>query len=299
MLFTINWLPLGGFVKIRGEGDPSVPGGLAAANHWKRVVVYAFGPMMNLLLAVILSTVIVSKVGVADVSRVEVVGVAPSSPAEIAGLQEGDIIKDIDGVPIEDMNTLHQTIYANIGEEVQLTYLRVDEEDVVRLVPREDPPEGEGAIGILMGYPSKPINMLEALPYGALTTLNQSIALITLPAQVAKGVIAPEDARLVGYKGMYDIYQSVQERELIPGVSQSLNPILLFNQITISLGILNLLPIPALDGGRILFTLPEILFRRRIPIGIQNLVNMVSFSIMILLFVYINILDFTNPIQLP
>jgi regulator of sigma E protease len=150
-----------------------------------------------------------------------------------------------------------------------------------------------------MGNPTEQINWFEAIPYGLASTYNHSIALITLPSEVIRGAISPEQARPVGYKGMYDIYQNVQERELVPGAPQSLNTIWFFTTITISLGILNLLPVPALDGGRILFVLPEIIFRRRIPIEIQNLINMVSFTIMILLFFYINYLDFANPVQLP
>ena len=91
MLFTLNWLPLGGFVKIKGEGDTSVPDGLARANPWKRIIVYAFGPLMNLLLGVILYAVIVTQLGVSDVSKVLIMEVAPGSPAEAAGLQAGDL----------------------------------------------------------------------------------------------------------------------------------------------------------------------------------------------------------------
>ncbi len=299
MLFTLNWLPLGGFVKIRGEGDPSVPEGLAMSNPWKRLVVYASGPFMNLLLGVVLYAVIVSQLGMPDPSQVLVVDIAEGSPAESAGLLVGDKIIDIAGTEITGMNTIHEVISANLAKETQLTYLRDNETWVVSLVPRANPPEGEGAIGIVMGNPTEPISWIEAIPLGIASTYNHSIALITLPSQVIRGVIEPEQARPVGYKGMYDIYQNVQERELVPGAPQILNTIWFFTTITISLGILNLLPIPALDGGRILFVLPEIIFRKRIPIEIQNLINMVSFTIMILLFFYINYLDFANPIQLP
>jgi regulator of sigma E protease len=98
---------------------------------------------------------------------------------------------------------------------------------------------------------------------------------------------------------MYDVYQQVRDREPIPGAPPSLNVLGFFTTITISLGILNLMPIPALDGGRILFTLPEIVIRRRIPVELQNLINMISFAAIIILFLYINLLDFTNPVQLP
>jgi regulator of sigma E protease len=254
---------------------------------------------MNLLLGVILYAVIVSMIGMPDISQVLVVEVAEGSPAELAGLQVEDQIIEIAGASINSMNTIHEVIGANLGQETELTYLRDGVTRVVTLIPRENPPEGQGAIGIVMGNPTKSISWLEALPLGVVSTYNHSVTLITLPAQVIRGVITPEQARLVGYKGMYDIYQNVQERELVPGAPQSLNAVWFFTTITISLGILNLLPIPALDGGRILFVLPEIIFRRRIPIEVQNMINMVSFTIMILLFFYINYLDFANPVQLP
>jgi regulator of sigma E protease len=299
MLFSLNWLPLGGFVKIRGEGNTSIPDGLAAANPWKRLVVYAFGPLMNLLLGVILYAVIVSQLGVADITQVLIVEVNSNSPAEAAGLKVGDLIKEVDGTTIDGMNALHDAIYAKLGKEIEMLYIREGEIKVASIIPREIPPESEGAIGIVMGNPTTPISWFEALPWGAVSTLNHSIALVTLPAQVVKGAITVEEARPVGYKGMYDIYQNVQDRELVPGAPKSLNTIWFFTTITISLGVLNLLPIPALDGGRILFALPEIIFRRKIPIGVQNFVNMVSFTLMILLFFYINYLDFVNPVQLP
>jgi regulator of sigma E protease len=69
--------------------------------------------------------------------------------------------------------------------------------------------------------------------------------------------------------------------------------------ISMSLGFMNLLPIPALDGGRILFTLPEILIRKRVPAKFENAVHLVGFALLLLLLIYINLQDFINPIQLP
>lgn len=299
MIFTLNWLPLGGFVKIRGEGDTSIPDGLAAANPWKKLVVYAFGPLMNLLIGVILYTVIVTQVGVADQNKVIVMGITVNSPAELAGMQKGDLLLEIDGFEADSTTAVHNAIYKRLGTEIEVKYKRAGQTMSTYMVPRLDPPEGEGAIGIVMGNPVMEVSFLEAIPLGAYSTFQHSVALLTLPAQVAKGVITPEEARPVGYKGMYDLYQDVQDQELIPGASQSLNTVWFFTTITISLGILNLLPIPALDGGRILFALPEILFKRKIPIEIQNMVNFISFTILIMLFFYINYLDFVNPVQIP
>jgi regulator of sigma E protease len=69
--------------------------------------------------------------------------------------------------------------------------------------------------------------------------------------------------------------------------------------ISMSLGIFNLFPIPALDGGRILFTLPEIILRRRIPARYENAIHFVGFAMLLLLLIYINLQDFLNPVQLP
>ena len=89
------------------------------------------------------------------------------------------------------------------------------------------------------------------------------------------------------YKGMFDIYQQVQ------------NPLWFFMMITMSLGIFNLFPIPALDGGRILLTLPEMIIRKRVPARFENLIHLVGFAVLLALLLYINIQDFINPVELP
>jgi len=86
---------------------------------------------------------------------------------------------------------------------------------------------------------------------------------------------------------MYDIFQELR------------NPLWFFMAISFSLGIMNLLPIPALDGGRILLTLPEIIVHRRIPPRYENYIHAAGFALLLLLLIYINLQDFLNPIQLP
>ncbi|MCD6401202.1 MAG: site-2 protease family protein [Anaerolineales bacterium] len=297
--YTLNWLPFGGFVRPSGENDPSIPGGLANANPWKRIAVYAAGPLTNLLIGVFLYAIIFSQIGAPDTSKVIVFEVSKNSPAEQAGIESGDIFLTVNKHPIESTNDLKNQIDSHLGETISMTLIRNEEEFSLNLVPRENPPEGQGAIGIIMGNPTTPINIFSAFPMGVAATARHVYTLITLPAEVARGAIAPEQARLVGYKGMYDIYKDVRTQEPIPGTSANLSVLGFFTTITISLAILNLFPIPALDGGRILFAIPEILLRRRIPQGLENVINFISFAILIGLFLYINILDFTNPIQLP
>jgi regulator of sigma E protease len=111
--------------------------------------------------------------------------------------------------------------------------------------------------------------------------------ILLLPVRMMRGEARPEEGRLVGYKGMYDIFVRIKDRMWF------------FMAISISLGVMNLLPIPALDGGRILLTLPEILIRKRVPAQYENMIHLVGFAVLILLLIYINVQDFINPLQLP
>ena len=298
--YTLNWLPLGGFVRLKGEIDAETPGGLHTASPWARLFIYAAGPIMNLMVGVLIFAFMYTQTGAPDYTKVEIVGVASGSPAEQVGLRDGDIITGVAGITVDSTQILSETIYANLGETIDLSFTRGEAAYDVSIVPRENPPEGEGAIGIIMSNATYPINMLKALPLGAQATYYHTLFLAMIPGEIIRGAIDPGLARPVGYKGIYDAYQYVQQRdEPITDSPVSLNILQFFASISISLGVINLLPIPALDGGRIVFTLPEIVLRRRIPIEWQNVINMISMTALIALFLYINLLDFTNPIQFP
>ena len=118
-----------------------------------------------------------------------------------------------------------------------------------------------------------------------------------------RGNVDAEVARPVGYKGIFDIYSQAvemdQETDVYTAEPLPIFTLSIIANISIALGITNLLPIPALDGGRILFTLPELIFGKRIPQKFENAVNTISFLLLILLMVFITILDFTNPVVIP
>jgi regulator of sigma E protease len=296
--FSLNWLPLGGFVRPKGEADPDVPGGLAASSPWVRIAILLAGPMANLLAAVILFAFIFMQMGVATPGPVTVQEVAAGSPAELAGLQSGDLILQANGVKIDDTQVLHDIIYENLGTPVTFLIERGDQVDDFSITPRVDPPP-EGAIGIAMTLSSetRSASPLEALSLGFAAVGDQIRTLVTLPARFIEGSVAPEEARLVGYKGMVDIYQNLQESESEFGVPAGVGALFFTASISVSLGLLNLLPIPALDGGRILFTLPEIILRRRVPPAYEAMINTVSMALLVILMIYINLQDFINPAQ--
>lgn len=282
--FTLNWIPLGGFVRPKGENDPSVPGGLAAANPWVRLGVLFAGPMMNILLGVILAIIVVYNLGEPD--KVKIAEISPNSPAALAGLQTGDIILAVNGEKVSGSGELYNLIYENLGVSTLIAYRRGDQTHEVSLVPRNPPPE-DGAIGITMETIVKPTSWKKAIPGGINSAYEYMRNFLALPLRVYQGEVSSEQARPVGYKGMFDIFVALD------------NPPLFFMFISMSLGILNLLPIPALDGGRIMLTLPEILIKRRIPPRYENMIHLVGFAMLLILLIYINLQDFINPVQIP
>jgi regulator of sigma E protease len=297
-LFSLNWLPLGGFVRVKGENDPDVTGGLAAANPWARLTFFLSGPTMNILAGIVIFALVFLRLGV-DITRVEVVDVANNSPAALADLQEGDIIDKVNGKKIKSTQALRKIIYENLDQQIEMTYLREDQSFTSSIVPRSEPPEGEGAIGILMGNPIGPIQPARAVYIGGIAVFEQTKAILSLPIRFITGAISPGEGRLVGYKGMWDLYTNARQSDDVPDTPKDVNTLSFFGVITISLAILNLLPLPAIDGGRILFTLPEIILRRRVPPIYENIINLVGFAILIGLMIYINLQDFINPINLP
>ncbi len=298
--FTLNWIPLGGYVRPAGETDTNVTGGFAASSPWARLFVYVSGPLMNLLFALLIYTIIFLQLGKPDLSRVEIMQVSDNSPAQIAGLQAGDMVLSLNGEVINSSEELRTLIYANLGNSIQVEYLRDNETFTTSLVPR-DPAPADGAIGISMGHPLVPINPIEAVVVGGQAIYDQASALIALPGRMIRGEVSADEGRLVGYKGMYDIYTEVREADAAPdnNLPAGVNTLSFFASISVSLGLLNLLPVPALDGGRILFTLPEILFKKRIPQSYENVVNAIGLALLLLLIVYINLQDFLNPITIP
>ena len=100
VIFSLNAIPFGAFVRPKGENDPTVPGGLASASPWVRLAVLFGGPIMNLLVGFIVFVILFARVGMPDTKVVEIMDIAPSSPAESAGMLAGDTVVSVNGVAI-------------------------------------------------------------------------------------------------------------------------------------------------------------------------------------------------------
>ena len=320
--FTLNWLPLGGFVRPKGENDPTVEGGLAAASPWKRLAVLFAGPVMNLITAVIIFSLIISISGgiitmlpanSAD-ARVMITNILSDSPAEQAGLQVGDILLSGAGQNIQNSDDVSKIVVANVGKPVAFGVERAGEQIELLITPEINEAQKRPMIGIEYcdGCVFKPITSpIENLQTSLRYTGNQIYALVTLPVKLIRGSIAPEQGRMIGLKGIYDIMrQSVEndvEASQAPASTTAapspydrpVHTLFLIAALSISLGIFNLFPFPALDGGRIIFVLPELIIRRRVPAQFENLVHGLGMTFLLLLMIYVNVMDFINPVVIP
>ncbi len=308
--FTLNWLPLGGFVRPKGENDPTVQGGLAAATPWRRFIVLAAGPLMNLLTAVIIYSFIFYRVGVPDTTRVLVSSVMANSPAEEAGFQSGDIFVSGNGDSIRSYDDLRVIVDSNPGQQVVFQVDRGGQEIELTATPIFFEDEGRVMIGVGLGVPfvrsSSPV---ETLSLGARYTYLNIRNLLSLPAQMIRGNLTPEQSRVIGLKGIYDIIGQTVSRDIEASANttaaqpstdpmdQPIRTLELIAALSISLGVFNLFPFPALDGGRIIFLLPELIFRRRVPARVENLVHGLGMTVLLLFMIYVNVMDFVNPIN--
>lgn len=301
--FTLNWIPFGAFVRPKGENDPKVAGGLAAANPWKRLGVLLGGPLMNLALGLVVFSFVFTQTGAPDISTTLIIEINPGSPAESAGFMVNDTILSVDGIPVHEMSQVSTLVHERNGESVVIRVLRSGLEQEIAVTPRVNPPEGQGPLGIVMGNPVIQLSFWQAIPVAGQNVLNQAQQLITLPIKLIRGQISAEQARLVSPKGLYDIYSQVREQQATVEQSEPnlalLNILWFFGIISVALGLTNLLPIPALDGGRILFILPEIVLRKRVPMQYENTVHMVGYTLLLFLMGYLLIQDIVNPIVLP
>ncbi len=321
--FTLNWLPFGGFVRFEGEAtfkdedeDEGEGDGrketarrkdrserkersLYAKPPWQRILVYLGGPAMNLLTAWLIA-ILIFTTGIPQLQAI-VSEVAPNSPAAEANLQSGDALVAVDGVPIDDATDLQTEIQQHAGERTTFTIERDGETLEVTLTPREDPPEGQGAIGVMISnqevegalrhYP-----LGEAVRYGSRYFANVGLTTLALPILVIRMGIPFEQARPVGVVGI----SQIAEQSVSQSIEQSapypfLNILVL---LSISLGIFNLLPIPALDGGRILFSLIEAIRGKALTPELEERIHLVALLLMVVLFVFVTILDIVMPVPL-
>jgi regulator of sigma E protease len=284
-VYSINAIPFGGFARMRGEDDPSAPGSFAAASRRARLVTLIAGPAMNFLLAAILLAVYSMMLGMPDTSLpgVLVKATAPNSPAALAGLQIDDRIVAANGQEISSLEDLQKLTASNVGKSVVYTVFRGDSQEPSEVVmtPRANPPANEGALGIQIGVATRPTRVWEAAWTGVQGVGRIIYLTFAIPANLLREGRPIGDAGFMGPVGI-----AATTGEVVRSAVQvsSLAPVIWFTALlSAALGITNLLPIPALDGGRILFIIVETIRRRRLEPSQEGMVHLIGFGLLLLL----------------
>lgn len=283
-VYSVNLLPLGGFVKLEGENDPSIPRSLASKGVGTRFLVLVAGPFMNAVLAIVLLTGLF----MFTLDELHINAVSVDSPASDAGILEGDVILEVDGKKVKDFDTLAQLVNAGRGREIEWLIRRSGHNTPVRLVPRIDPPEGQGATGITVelgaSHKATPVRLpWEALWMGLKRT---GLVLEAMKDEVGNWVSQGKTPNVAGPIGIAQVTGEVaRDAGLV-----SLVPLAAL--FSISLAVFNILPIPALDGGRIAFVVLEWVRRgKRIPPEKEGLIHLAGFAVLIALIITISYND--------
>jgi len=273
--YSLNAIPLGGFIKMAGEEDPKVIGSLASKGIGTRLLILSAGSLMNALLPLLLLSIAFMVPHDMLTGQVAVEEVAPSSPAASAGIESGDVILSINEKPVHNINDLQRNIYLNLGKEITLLIKHSDSttEDI-RVIPRWTPPGGEGAIGVAVRLLNPTVisqhyPFWKAIPMGVSGCIE---AFVIFKNGILSMIIGAAPVAVAGPVGIAHVTAEVAKA----GIS----PLLEFAAfLSINLALINIFPLPALDGGRIVFVLLEWVRRgKRISPKTENFVHLIGFG---------------------
>jgi len=289
-LYSINLVPLGGFVRLVGEEDPTEPRSFASKSVGTRAAILATGPLMNLLLPIVLCSLIFMFPHDVLQEQIQVEEIAAGSPAAQAGIVPGDVILQLNGRQVANRAELSYYTRLALGSETSLLVQKTNgTEEEITLVPRWKPPEGEGALGITViategsqqivrqSYPLWAATMLGAQRCGEILELFRN--------GIRLWIIGEVTPQLAGPVGIAQMTTEVVQAGPVA-------VIVFIALISLNLGLINLLPFPALDGGRIVLLLVELIRRgKRVSPHVEHLVNTIGFAVLILLLCVITYFD--------
>ncbi|MBI4129808.1 RIP metalloprotease RseP [Candidatus Roizmanbacteria bacterium] len=299
-IYSLNKLPIGGFVRLYGEDEPDPTHikkdrdrAFFAISPWKRAVILVAGVSMNVIFAWFAYTVIFTLGDFVPVERVHIEEINSGSPAEAKGLQKGDIIKEIrtlpdnESFPILAPEKLSEVARANLGKDIVLVIERSGESQEIVVAPRTDPPPNEGPLGVVISnLEEKKLPLIEASVQAA-QYIGELVKLIVegMGMLIAK-LIARESVR-------NDVAGPVEVvRQTALAVEYGFRAVLrLAAFISVNLAIINILPIPALDGGRLLFVVIEGITGKRINQRWESYLHQVGMLLLLFLILLITVND--------
>lgn len=301
-LYSINWIPLGGFVKVFGEdgGKHDDPRAFGNKGFWPRLSVLLAGVVMNFILGwfllflgfLVIGTPVditdATDLGGAKISQTQlaIVGVQKDTPAESAGFKPGDAILTVDGRKFDDIEEMIVYTKSRAGSEVVYELKRGKEIFNRSVVPRPNPPEGSGPVGFIPAiiaeatYP-----FFEAFRLSFVSFLNRAFAILSAFGFLLKSLLT--SGKLIeGLSGPVGIAVLTRDFTRLGFVYL----VQFAAVLSINLGIINAFPFPALDGGRVLFLIIEKI-RGVKSVKWEQLANVVGFVLLILLMAAVTFRD--------
>jgi regulator of sigma E protease len=318
-VYSLNLLPLGGFVKLLGEDDDTDPESFASKGILPRAIVVSAGALTNLLLPIIAFSVLFMIPTEKIAGQVTIMQVEPNTPASEAGLIPGDIVQYVDGREIRNTSDLGMIVRLRMGSITEWEILRESRATLIppspdptrritppainseiktfNLTPRYDFPDGQGPTGIIISLSNakriKTSNSVtESIPMGIQRTVD---ILVLTKNEVTRWFVSAKKPTLgedlTGPIGIARLTGEVAKSGLVPLVE-------LAAFLSISLAILNILPIPALDGGRLLFIGIEWIRRgKKISPQKEGLIHMTGFIMLIILILVVSFFDIAKIVQ--
>lgn len=294
-IYSINLLPFGGFVRLHGENTED---GISDKERafWfkskkKRVAIILAGVFMNFLLAVFAFAIVYSFTGVPrDTEDVRVIEVRENSPAALADIRKDDVVRSVDGEAITSVDEFIGLVDQKRGREITINLERDGTRFETKAVPRENPPEGEGALGVVITTTETYFPPIWQRPFlGVYYGFKDAIywggivigGFATLFRDLFGGVV-PKD--VAGPVGIFALTTQAAKFGVLPLIN-------FVGILSVNLAILNALPIPALDGGRLLFIAIESVFGRKILPKVEAAIHTVGMVILILLILAITASD--------
>ncbi|HYG84186.1 MAG TPA: M50 family metallopeptidase [Verrucomicrobiae bacterium] len=321
VLFTLNWLPLGGFVKLQGENDSAASkGDYGAARLWVKAKILLAGVTINWVVAVLIFTVL-ALTGLPKVlphqftvpsdtreTRGPVVlsSVKPDSPAKKAGLKAGDELLRFNGKPIPTPADFQRFTAVEKGKEAEIIYKRGGREVIAKVQLAANPPQGQGPIGAAAGQQTTTHSTWSAPIVGVMTTfqlIGETLKQLgEMIANLARGLVMQlsfdQAARNEGGQALNAATQSVTGPvgilAIIFPMAQEAGPtVLLFitGLVSLTLALMNALPIPALDGGRLFVTIIFRILKKPLTKEREELIHGTGFLVLMLLVIIITIAD--------
>ncbi|MFH1661608.1 MAG: RIP metalloprotease RseP [Candidatus Falkowbacteria bacterium] len=299
-IYSLNWIPIGGFVQLgEDETESDNPNHFINKPIWQRVAMLSAGVIMNIVLAAViisaglmiglpqvLSEEINSKAVITD-KKIQIAEVLPGSPASIAEIKTGDIVLDINDNKFTKYEDLQSFVNNNTGQELNYKIKRGQDEIIAQITPEIREETGKGGIGVsiaetgIVKYP-----WYLAISEGIKMTFLLTWAIIVAFYELFKGIIIGKGvpSGVSGPVGIAVMAGQVADMGLVYVMN--------FTAIlSINLAIINFLPFPALDGGRVLFLFIEKIKGRPVKREVESAIHNIGFSLLMLLVLVVTFRD--------